>query len=56
MGKLDGKVALITVSDSGIGRTTAFEFARYSADFILTIGWWALKLTEDDINLPSAKK
>lgn len=34
-GRLDGKVALITGSDSGIGQATAAEFAREGADIVV---------------------
>ena len=34
-GKLEGKVALITGSDSGIGRGTAIEFAKEGADVVV---------------------
>ncbi|MGI8693767.1 MAG: SDR family NAD(P)-dependent oxidoreductase [Geodermatophilaceae bacterium] len=34
-GRLDGKVALITGSDSGIGQATAVEFAREGADIVM---------------------
>lgn len=36
MGRLEGKAALITGSDSGIGQATAIEFAREGADIIVT--------------------
>ena len=35
-GRLDGKVALVIGSDSGIGRGTAIEFAREGADVLVT--------------------
>ena len=35
-GRLEGKVALITGSDSGIGQATAIEFAKEGADLVLT--------------------
>jgi glucose 1-dehydrogenase len=36
MQKLEGKIALITGSDSGIGQATAIEFAKEGADIIIT--------------------
>lgn len=34
--KLDGQVALVTGSDSGIGQATVLEFARQGADVVIT--------------------
>ena len=36
MRKLDGKIALITGADSGIGRAIAEEFASEGADIAVT--------------------
>ncbi|WP_218570315.1 SDR family NAD(P)-dependent oxidoreductase [Pseudomonas mangiferae] len=36
MGKLTGKIAIVTGSDSGIGQATAIAFAREGADVVVT--------------------
>src|SRR5215217_6082750 len=41
-GKLEGKVALITGADSGIGRAVAIAYAREGADILISY------LSEDD--------
>ena len=35
MGKLDNKIALVTGSSSGIGKTVALAFAEQGADLVL---------------------
>lgn len=36
MGKLDGRIAIVTGSDSGVGKATAEEFAKKGADIVVT--------------------
>lgn len=36
MGKLDGRIAVVAGSDSGIGKATAEEFAKEGADVVVT--------------------
>jgi len=48
-GKLEGKVALITGGDSGIGRAVAIAFAREGADILISY------LNEDDDARETAK-
>ena len=40
MKKLQGKVALITGSDSGIGQATAIEFAKEGADIVINVDYY----------------
>ncbi|MFC7050604.1 SDR family NAD(P)-dependent oxidoreductase [Emcibacter nanhaiensis] len=57
MGKLDGKIALITGASRGIGRAVALEFAREGADVILvarTVG--ALEALDDEIKQETGRE
>lgn len=57
MGKLDGKIALITGASRGIGRAVAMEFAREGAEVILvarTVG--ALEELDDAIQKETSRE
>ena len=57
MGKLDGKIALITGASRGIGRAVALEFAREGAEVILvarTVG--ALEELDDQIKAETGRE
>ncbi|WP_321391405.1 SDR family NAD(P)-dependent oxidoreductase [Emcibacter sp.] len=57
MGKLDGKIALITGASRGIGREVALEFAREGAEVILvarTVG--ALEEMDDRIKAETGRE